>query len=62
MFDFFESFPLQVLVERLPLMPIFKKYFIIHYVQRQEDVTKIAKFIVLSICLFAQGSCMTYCK
>ena len=35
---------MQVLAKRLPITPIFQNMTFIHYVQRLENVTKIAKF------------------
>ena len=42
-------FCLRVLTERLPLTPIFQNMTFIHYVRRLMNVTKIAKFNLLSI-------------
>ena len=42
-------FHLEVLAERLPLTSIFQNITSIHYVQRQANVTKIAKFNLPSI-------------
>ena len=59
-FDFFESFRLQDLVERLPLMPIiFKKLISIHYMQSLAAVMKIAKFILHSIYILKGNSNLT---
>ena len=44
-------FRLQVLAEMLPLTPIFQTMTFIHYVQRLENVTKIARFNLPSILL-----------
>ena len=48
-FEFFKIFRMQVLAERLPLTPIFQNMTFIHYVQRLENVMKIAKSNLPSI-------------